>query len=180
MSVLEYIKAVPDWIKVFSALSSGVSPFIKLWQGNSGLVTLVLCGIFIILGIYGCYHFAYTRTVSRIGNGEIIWRYSSRWRRVARIGLITIPLLSVCTVGYFALQWFRVPNYITIVVADFEGPDPKNYRVTETLIEQLRQVTKKFPDAKIQALGEAVTAVQGSDIARAKGKSNGSCVASVY
>jgi tetratricopeptide (TPR) repeat protein len=91
---------------------------------------------------------------------------------MAKIGFIVIPLFTGSAVAYHFFYWLRSPKHTTILVANFEGPDLKNYRVTEILIEQLREATRTFPDVKVQGLGDPITAHEGSDVARAKGKAH--------
>jgi tetratricopeptide (TPR) repeat protein len=62
------------------------------------------------------------------------------------------------------------PNKVTILVADFDGPNSQNYRVTEKIIQQLRHATDKYFDISIEALRLPVTEQQGSEVARAIGK----------
>ncbi|MBI2485732.1 MAG: tetratricopeptide repeat protein, partial [Deltaproteobacteria bacterium] len=89
----------------------------------------------------------------------------NRW-----IGIIAIPILIACGFAVWKYYQSLPSNKILILVADFEGPDPQNYRVTETIVEQLRGATKEYNDVKVQALGEPITAQEDNDVARARGK----------
>jgi tetratricopeptide (TPR) repeat protein len=73
---------------------------------------------------------------------------------------------------------FPFLNKVIILVANFDGPNPQEYRVTEHIIEQLTTATKKYSDIDIQALAETITVQQGgSEAARAIGtKRNASIV----
>jgi pimeloyl-ACP methyl ester carboxylesterase/predicted negative regulator of RcsB-dependent stress response len=59
-----------------------------------------------------------------------------------------------------------------VLVADFDGPDPKRYRVTETLLNQLKQAFKGLPDFNIEALGKPITEQQGAETAVKEGRSH--------
>lgn len=61
-------------------------------------------------------------------------------------------------------------NRTIIVVADFQSLDGNSYGVTEKLLEQLRESTKEFPDIEVQALKRAISAQDGSEVARAVAK----------
>ena len=61
------------------------------------------------------------------------------------------------------------PNKVTILVANFDGPNPKEYRVTDYILHQLRDATRKYPDISIEALGKPITEQEGSKAARAIG-----------
>ena len=66
-------------------------------------------------------------------------RYRKWIRKLARAGVILIPILSLSSVAvWFYLKSLPAKNII-VLVADFDGPDPKNYRVTESIIEQLNE-----------------------------------------
>ena len=62
------------------------------------------------------------------------------------------------------------PNKVTILVAEFDGPDPKRYRVTEHIIKRLRRETREYSDISVEALGRAVSEQQGSKVAREIGQ----------
>src|SRR5579885_325259 len=53
------------------------------------------------------------------------------------------------------------PNTITILVANFRGPDPENYLVTDKIIQGLRAATSGYSDISIQPLGETITEQTG-------------------
>ncbi len=60
-----------------------------------------------------------------------------------------------------------------IVVADFTGPDPQEYRVTDFILNQLIGATAKYRDVRVQALGASITEHQGGDVwARSVGLSH--------
>ncbi|MBV9925417.1 MAG: tetratricopeptide repeat protein [Acidobacteria bacterium] len=54
------------------------------------------------------------------------------------------------------------PNTITILVANFRGPDPENYLVTDKIIQGLRAATTEYSDIRIEPLGETITEQTGS------------------
>lgn len=97
------------------------------------------------------------------------YAYPTWARIIALLSIFGIPLLVI--VG-FATSWViqnLPPSKLIVLVADFDGPEPSKYRVTESIIEQLRSATTNDPDVDIEPLGEVVTAQQGSRIARERG-----------
>lgn len=70
------------------------------------------------------------------------------------------------------------PNKVIILIADFDGPNPQEYRVTEHIIEQLKAATSKYPDISVLPLAQSITVHQGgSKVARDIGmKRNASIV----
>lgn len=57
-----------------------------------------------------------------------------------------------------------------VLVTNFKSLEDEDYAVTETIIDQLRDATKGYGDIQIQGLGESITAQQGSEAARQKGR----------
>jgi tetratricopeptide (TPR) repeat protein len=48
------------------------------------------------------------------------------------------------------------------MVADFDGPDPKSFRVSEIIVEKIRLATRPYSDIEVRTLDRAITAQQGS------------------
>jgi tetratricopeptide (TPR) repeat protein len=70
------------------------------------------------------------------------------------------------------LQPSIISRKTVVTVANFKSLDDQNHAVTETILDQLRDSTKEYDDIQIQALGESITAQQGSEVARMKGRQN--------
>ncbi|MCC5617787.1 hypothetical protein LC605_22375 [Nostoc sp. CHAB 5836] len=63
-----------------------------------------------------------------------------------------------------------IANFDGVEPKDFVGVEPKDYKVTITIIENLRRATEPYADVKVQALDKTITEQQGSEIARAEGE----------
>lgn len=61
---------------------------------------------------------------------------------------------------------------IVVLVANFKNLDDKESddAVTETILDQLREATREYPDTEIQALNEAISPQQGREVAIGKGR----------
>ena len=59
---------------------------------------------------------------------------------------------------------------VTVLLAEFGGDAPINYRVTETILQKLQDATKNYPTVKIQPLEQAISQQEGKDKARELGK----------
>ena len=59
---------------------------------------------------------------------------------------------------------------VTVLLAEFDGVDAKNYRVTETILQNLQDATKNYPTVKILPLQQAISQQEGKDKARELGK----------
>ncbi len=62
------------------------------------------------------------------------------------------------------------PGKFIILVADFKSLDGKNYGVTESLLEQLREATAEYSDIEVKALNSSISAQQGNAAALALAK----------
>ena len=157
---IELIKLIGGLIIFLLSLVTAVVKFIKLLEGDTGLVTIVLIfvsiAILLLLFLYIYLQFRKRRTA-----------YSQWIRRSALTCFFAVLMLPFA--GY-AIWKYYPSDKIIVLVADFEGPEPQNYRVTETIIEQLREATKGYDDVQVKALGKPITAQEGSGIARARGK----------
>lgn len=61
---------------------------------------------------------------------------------------------------------------IVVLVANFKNLDDKesDAAVTETILDQLREATREYPDTEIQALNETISPQEGRESAIAKGR----------
>jgi tetratricopeptide (TPR) repeat protein len=63
------------------------------------------------------------------------------------------------------------PNQVIILVADFEGRDAQDYRVTENILVQLEAAVRPYTYVTVAALGRAITHREGGrTLARAEGE----------
>jgi tetratricopeptide (TPR) repeat protein len=161
------------WVFALLSLAADSLAVIQWLRDDVGKFTSILLAIGISslwLGLFYVY-FKKQPETSKL-SGDLVKRpIFPQWvRRLALSGILAVPILTVA--GVFGWKYYqsRPSNKIIVLVADFEGPDPQNYRVTETIIEQLREATKKYTDVQVSTLGQTVTAHQGSEYARTKGK----------
>src|SRR6266511_2412453 len=92
-----------------------------------------------------------------------------KWRRWALTGMILLPALTIS--GFAVAEYIerRPSTKIIVLVADFQGPDPR-YAVTPTVINKRRRATEEYPEVEIKALRMTFTEQEGSTAAREKGK----------
>jgi hypothetical protein len=63
-----------------------------------------------------------------------------------------------------------VQRTVKILVAEFQGPQPQNNRVTDTILNEIREKTAGYKDVQVVPLGKAITEQEGKDVARQVGK----------
>ena len=166
----DVIKRFPEWIMGFIVFVTPVVGFIKLWQGDTGLVTVVLLVMGIGGGLLSCLYLAFKRTPPLVeGSSKGVWRYP-RARVWALAGLVLIPLLVGGVVCYHLFEEAQPPTKSIVLIADLDGPDPKKYRVTETVLSRLHTELEPYEDVQVVALGRAISEVEGSAAAHTEGE----------
>jgi tetratricopeptide (TPR) repeat protein len=181
-------KGLPDFLRLLAGGVSGLIGFvtalvgfIQLMQGNAQLLTKVLSASGVVFLWVSLFYIYYSRnSVRRVGftgkSEEKPFTYTSRIRKVARVGIFAVPVLVIA--GLLGLQYYKrlPPDKVIILVADFQNLEPQSYGVTETIIEQLRQATSKYPDIQILPLGKTITVQEGSEVARSYGSNHKAAV----
>lgn len=163
---------------------TGLISIVEIVLGNTELVSIVTITLGLALLWLACLYFArfwkpeandgVPPLILPIPNDKPVQQQEKKERRRRRIriaalfGLILMPLLlSITAYG----TWKHVPTLhnddVVILVAEFDGPDTQNNRITETILRQLREATDGYEDVKIVAFKQAVTEESGgSDEAR--------------
>jgi tetratricopeptide (TPR) repeat protein len=59
---------------------------------------------------------------------------------------------------------------VKILVAEFEGPDPQKYRVTDNILNEIRRKTEDYKDVEIVKLTRGITEGDGQKVARQIGQ----------
>lgn len=182
----QWLQQIAGGITAITGFVAGLVGFAQLVQGEVGLITLLLLGLGIGLIWLACLYFARfwqpekqdkapggiqplpTPAQEQALARRVRQRRVVRWS--AKVGLVLVPLLLLA--GYFGWQHVQgLPSKeVVILIAEFDGPEGQNYRVTETILSQLRDVTEEYPDVRVEALQEPVTAQMGSDAARELGE----------
>ena len=177
-----WLQRSSGWATAVIVFISSVIGFVQLIQGNADLATWVVLGLGVVFVWGYCLYLArfwqpekQDRALAGIQPNptpeqesaqarKVRKRKTVRWLAIA--GSLAIPLLVIT--GYFGWQHVQsLPSRtVTILVADFEGPDPQNYRVTETILTKLRDATAEYDDVKVLALKETITEQLGSEFAK--------------
>ncbi|NJP09731.1 MAG: hypothetical protein HC866_09780 [Leptolyngbyaceae cyanobacterium RU_5_1] len=173
-------------LMVISVISS-IHGFVKLFADkDAGLITIVSLAIGILLLFGVCLYYARfwkpeaqdksTSAFAPAPSDQQVKAQAKKEkqrktiRRSAIAGLVLIPILTIAgMVGWQHLQNLPTKD-IVILIADFEGPEPQNYRVTETIQENLENAIEEYSDVKVKALGKPITRQQGSKVAREEGE----------
>jgi tetratricopeptide (TPR) repeat protein len=162
---------ISNGIVSFLALVSAIIGFIKLWQGNKGLITtiLIVFGIGALLSV--CIYLSFKKKPSVIEGAptQPVFRNANR---IGIIGLIIISVLSL--ISLILGLYFRLSpaDKVIVLVADFVGPEPAKWGITDNILKKLEEGLAEEPQAKLKALGRTISQYEGSETARRLGKKN--------
>jgi tetratricopeptide (TPR) repeat protein len=104
-----------------------------------------------------------SKVPSRVaGPSQCIPRYSKLARRAASVVLVSTLVVPAISLWGWRVYRVRPNGRFLILVADFDGPNPKSFRVSEIIVEQIRLATRPYADIDVRTLDRAITAKQGS------------------
>ena len=119
-----------------------------------------------------------TPPASKIANPTSGGKLKTVWLIAGTIGLLSLgggsaglhfiqPHLSpLCLIQKCEPQ----TKIVKVLVAEFDGPDQKNNRVTDTILQQLQEAAGNSQTLKILPLKQAISQAEGKDKARELGK----------
>jgi tetratricopeptide (TPR) repeat protein len=88
---------------------------------------------------------------------------NDKGRLFALASVLVIPLVSGA--GYFA--WKSIPpSKVLILVAEFDGRNPQDYRLGENILTKLRLAAQHYPTIEVRSLPVTINEGQGSSVAR--------------
>ncbi len=159
-----------------------VVKFIQLWLGNRELVTWVLVTLSYLAFVILLRYVAFSKVTKRRESLPLTTYEELRYPKyytLARYGLGVMGLALLVSSGLLAWRVVETNRLeaefeekVVVLVADFPGPDPDSYRVTETLLLKLHEAAADYDDTLILALGASISEQEGSAAARSLGEEN--------
>jgi tetratricopeptide (TPR) repeat protein len=118
-----------------------------------------------------------SKVPSRLGDpSQTTPRYPRPARRSAGMALFCLPILLASSfLGWRAYHHGPKAGFL-ILVADFDGPDPKSFRVSEIIVEKIRLATRPYGDIEVRTLERTITAQQSSSEAIKIARENGAAI----
>ena len=118
-----------------------------------------------------------SKVPSRLGDpSQTTPRYPRPARRSAGVALFCLPIVVASSfLGWRAYHGKPKTGFL-ILVADFDGPDPKSFRVSEIIVEKIRLATRPYSDIEVRTLERTITAQQGSLEATKIARENGAAI----
>jgi len=149
------------------ALALTLSTFVEHLQAP--LFRLTCIGLFTLLLWVLCGSMLLEKqqqtTVTASGSTNRTWKYKGLRRRALGLTICALPGLAIGGILKATHPSTERPHRITILVANFDGPD-KKFGVTEEILESLRELTKHDSTVVIRNLNTTITPGQGSAVAR--------------
>jgi tetratricopeptide (TPR) repeat protein len=174
-NVLNWIKNIWAPIAGFISAVILVVEFFQLWKGDRALVSwataeLGLLTFFFILLWIGFSKEDYAKSLLLpTGYHSKQPRYP-RLFLLARLGIVVFFLVA-CVAGVSLYnRMLLLESKIVILVSNFDGPDPQNFRVSDILITKLEDGLKNYNDVALITVNDDITAQEGSQAARQLGK----------
>lgn len=157
--------------------------FILLWQGNTKIVSSVvtIIGLVALWGSFFYLRYAMKPTQTRQGKTQIGHRkrkkkenhlFSEKFRRWALAGIYVLPLITLLGFGTYYYRENQPSDKIVVLIADFDGRDPKKYGVTPFFIEKISEITQSMSYVSIKPISKPITAAEGFLTANKVGEEN--------
>lgn len=89
------------------------------------------------------------------------WKYTTKYRTPAIVLLLVVPALAIVLASWEKHQKDQLEEKIVIVLADFDGPEPKQYRVTELVRNALDSFASDYDDVVVVGLGYPINQTDG-------------------
>jgi tetratricopeptide (TPR) repeat protein len=176
-----------------------VVAFVKLAEGNTGIVTITMFSVGIGVIEAGLLYVILKKrkpedslivSLQSSFEREQKWSYSGKKRRLAFSLAVVLPALIILITGAWLyglnhsadkLAAFPAEKFVglplhkfVVLVTNFDGP--KQYRTTDILVKRLREATRKYPEVEIRALSQSIKEQQGPIEARKLGEGHNASV----
>ena len=155
---LELIKVLLGVVTAVLGTVIAVVQFLKLWRGDQATVTWVTASLgwlaLVLLSGYVAWWRVPIDLVDFKGrpSKQRTRAYPERWCRFA-LAVFVLLLLAPAVAGYALYRHDQaLGGKVVILVADFDGPEPGDYRVTKTVWEQMELALEKYDDVQLERL----------------------------
>ncbi len=165
----DIIKFLRETWTFILATTSGITAlvnFVKLWQGNQDVSTWVLASSAFFSITLLLFYIGFSKHSSAIEVTKGKPRQVPRFPQYNKAAKISLAIIIVSSLIFGILIWqkyLKLDEKVIILVADFYGPEPENYQVTDTLISQLNETVKTYNDTNtlIIPLNKSITEQEG-------------------
>jgi len=160
LKLIEWIKRI--WIPVagFIGAITLIVQFVELWRGNQAIVIWVTASLSLIILILllvwvGFSKSGNTNKLSLPANYNSHLMHFPKFYKLARIGLLTLALFTIGSIFSLYNKLESSNSKVIVLITNFDGPDPKKYRVTEIIWENLYSALQEYNDVELVLLENA-------------------------
>jgi len=153
------------------ALINWIFDFVNIWVFFEITLGCIIWG----LSAYVAFSYSKNRRRSKLVRRAREWNYP----QLRPYALAMFSILTICSIGWIGSRIYNKiisSHDLVILVADFDGPDPKNYRVAEIILSQLETALAPYSDVKIEPLGYAFNENQTRDVIRTAGEKHNAAI----
>jgi tetratricopeptide (TPR) repeat protein len=148
------------------------SNYVQLWRGDSSSAAIATFAVCFLLFLVAAGYVAYSTVESKIVGVSKSPRYP-RLHKTAALVLWGFPtalvMVSLALLVFQEPQ--KKPGELIILVAQFQGPHPETYRVTEHFLTALETSVGASDSITIRGLSRTISPQEGSEVARKIGLS---------
>ena len=174
---MESVKKFAVFVGLFLGLVGQLTAVLLAFKGDFSTAIAAVLAIAFSLTVVALITIIMSKVPSRLGDlSQTTPRYSRSARRTAGIALVCAPVVLASSFWGWKAYHTRPNRRFVILVADFEGPNPKSFRLSEIVVEEIRRATSSYRDIEIRPVARAITAQEGSTEARKLGQENGAAI----
>ncbi len=154
----DIMKKIVSWVKdIWAPIASFIGTtvvlveFIKLWQSSPVTVPIVIISLLVGILIATLVHVAFSRKTSYSKRQKriLVQRFPNQYK-LARIGLSIVIFLFYWEQVIWVWQIKLLEEKFVVLVANFDGPEEKKYRVTEHVYSELEKSFSKVPYSNVE------------------------------
>lgn len=157
----------------FIEIAVNIYGFIELWKGDREALLIIIISLAFISFTITIGYISFSKIPSKETknnrNPILIPRYKSL-HKVAKIVFYSMFILATAIIVFFINYDRSIQNKVIALIANFDGTNPKEYRVTDQIINNLNENISGYSDIVIRPLGTTISEQQGSEYARKQGK----------
>jgi tetratricopeptide (TPR) repeat protein len=157
----EWLKRFWKHLVAFLSTIAFLVEFVQYWRGDRATVTLVAAALGWLVASAFLGYMAFSKRPLHIQTLQStrvsrLYRYSRRIRIAAIVGLsIFIFLPSIYGVWLYRCDLKERSKFV-VLVANFCGPDPETYQVTQEVLDQVSAALKGYNDTVVRSLDTTI------------------------
>jgi tetratricopeptide (TPR) repeat protein len=169
-----------EWIQKFWSVPifiigaiTELSQFVELWRGARDTITWSTATVGLLLVIVAAGYVSFSKVESSIVRAHTSRRFLPRFPKLyipARLSLVVI-LISALFAGFILRkQDLALQDKLVILVTNFDGPDTQTYRVTDIVLENLKNIVNQYDDTVVVSINKSFTENDSSESVQKIGK----------